>query len=362
MAWALRGQTLPMTRPCRSRTLAAAVFTAAALAGAAHGASTLALPSPLAPLSPGPPLAGGATASRQTVRHHVSAQTVVRISVDASGTPFAVTATQRLDVGVLGDFVFTIGAPLVDVEATAGSDEVPGLRNDAIVWAGFNPDRRVLAARATLDTPRVLPSLPLRIDVNKDTVALVNTTRTRITAYAAEAVRAPLLAYLHRLVRGERTGQPPRGGTALLTSRARTEKLDVTAPLRVVGTVSGKRVSTILRDKLVVHGTGPVDVRVTPVAPLAAPDASALSGRALLHAVVVESLTAARAHQYDTFLGNPDPTGRSATTFVYRTATNIVAARPASVVPARPDWEHTALIFTMLALVSVAALAVWVRW
>jgi hypothetical protein len=350
-----------MADPCRSPAVAAAALAAVAFAGAAQAGRIAALPSPVAPLSSAPPLAGGAVAAHEGVHHRVSAQTVVRISVDPSGAPFAVTATQRLDVRVIGDFFFTIGAPLVDVEATAGSEEVPGLRTDAIVWAGFNPDRRVLAARATLDAPRVRPVLPLRIEETRDTVTLVNSTRTTTTAYAADAVRRPLLEYLRRLVRGVGVGRPPRDGTALLTSRATAERLQVTAPLRVVGTIGGKRVSAILGDRLVVHGSGPVDVRVTPVAPTEVPGASSLRGRALLHAVVVESLTAARVRQYDTFLGNPDPTGRSATTFVYRTATEIVAARAAAVTPKRHDWERSALLFSVLALATIAAFAVWAR-
>ena len=361
MARALRGQTLRMARSCLSPPLAAAALAAVAFAGPGHAASIAALPSPVAPLSAAPPLGGGARASNEGVRHSVSAQTVVRVSVDSSGAPFAVTATQRLDVGVAGDFFFTIGAPLVDVEATAGSDEVPGLHTDAIVWAGFNPDRRVLAARATLDAPRVQPALPLRIEAARDSVTLVNATRTTTTVYAADAVRKPLLAYLHRLLEGERASRPPLGGTALLTSRPTVEKLQVAAPLRVVGTVGGKPLSTILRDRLVVHGAGPVNVRVTPVAPVGVPGASRLGGRALLHAVVVESLTAARAHQFDTFLGNPDPNGRSETTFVYRTATKIVAARPAAVTSTRHDWARTALLFSVLALATVACFAVWAR-
>ena len=84
-------------------------------------------------------------------RHRVAATTRSTVAVDPSGTPFAVHATQRLDVRVLGDYFFTIGAPLLDVAAAPGSASTPGLRATAILWAGFNPGTRVLIARATLD-------------------------------------------------------------------------------------------------------------------------------------------------------------------------------------------------------------------
>jgi len=331
------------------------------LAGAAHAATGVAsLPSPVAPLSPSPPLGAGATASAENVRHRVSAQTVVRISVDQSGNPFAVTATQRLDVRVLGDYFFTIGAPLVDVEATPGSEEVPGLRSDAIVWAGFNPLRRVLAAQATLETARVRASLPLRIETTPRSVTLVNATRTTVGAYAADARRGPLLTYVRQLRDDVLNGRAPSGGSAELTSKPTPARIAVAAPLRIVGTVAGHQVSLVLTDRIVVHDFGPVDLRVTPVATVAVP-AGTVSGRDLVHAVELAALSVARTRQYDTFLGNPDPTGRSETTYIYRTATKIAPARPAAVPSASHDWVRSALVFVAIAVAAVAGLAVWAR-
>jgi hypothetical protein len=352
-----------MTRhpPRLSRALVAVGLAAILPAGAARAAGVASLPSPVAPLSPSPPLGQGATAAAENVRHRVFAQTIVRISVDRGGAPFAVTATQRLDVRVLGDYFFTIGAPLVDVEATAGSDEVPGLRSDAIIWAGFNPIRRVLAARATLDTGRVSTSLPLRIEATSHSVSLVNATHTTVTGYTAEARRGPLLDYLARLRDDLRNGRTPAGGSAELTSTPEPVRMEVAAPLRVVGTVAGRKVSLVLRDRLVVPASGKVDLRVTPVASAGVPGAESLGGRALLHAVEHTALTVARTRQYDTFLGNPDPTGRSETTYIYRTATKIAAARPAAVATHGHDWERTALVFLAVALGAVAGLAVWAR-
>jgi hypothetical protein len=341
--------------------LAAAGLAAVAPVGTARAANVATLPSPLAALTQSPPLGGGASSSAENARHSVSAHTVVQISVDTTGAPFAVTATQRLDVGVLGDFFFTIGAPLVDVEATSGSEEVPGLRTGAIVWAGFNPSRRVLAARATLDPARVVPSLPLRIERTANAVTLVNATQTSTTAYSADAVRKPLLAYLSTVRAAVGHGLAPPAGTALLTSRPVPVRVEVTAPLRVVGKVAGRHVSTILRDKLVVPASGPVDLRVTPVASVEVPDAAQLGGRTLLRAVVRSTLTLARTRQYDSFLGNPDPVGRSETTYLYRTATKIAPARPAAVATSHRDWERPVLLLAVIALAGVAGLAAWAR-
>ena len=70
----------------------------------------------------------GAFSSSESTRHRVNAVTSVGISIDRSGTPFAITASQSLDVRVAGDYFFTIGAPLQDVAALPGSDSTPGLR------------------------------------------------------------------------------------------------------------------------------------------------------------------------------------------------------------------------------------------
>src|SRR5262249_26720439 len=165
--------------------LAAAVLTCAGAAHAATPGTFVALPSPAAPLSSSPPLAGGATATNAIVRHRVNARTRVDVALDEDGTPFRIVATQRLDLRVKGDYFFTVGAPLRAVEAAPGSASTPGLRSTAITWAGFNPGRRTLAARATLDPAVAAPSLPLRVEVAPNRVTLVNATPTIATSFTA---------------------------------------------------------------------------------------------------------------------------------------------------------------------------------
>jgi len=161
--------------------------TALAAAPLAVAAQYSPLPSPAAPLSNVPPLGGGASSSTERVHHRVDAVTTVRVAINGHGAPFAVTATQSLDVRVTGDYFFTIGAPVATVEAAPGSDSAPGLRTASIVWAGFNPGRRTLAARATLDPARASAALPLRVEVSSGVTTLVNETAVTVGTIAAEA-------------------------------------------------------------------------------------------------------------------------------------------------------------------------------
>jgi hypothetical protein len=311
----------------RAAVMAAAL--ALALAAGAHAAGRgkfVALPSPVAPLSPAPPLAGGATSSAERVRHRVDATTTVDVSVDPGGTPFRVGATQRLDVRVTGDYFFTIGAPVLSVEAAPGSASTPGLRAASILWAGFNPGRRTLIARASLDPAAVAPLLPLRVEATPGRVTLVNTTAVTAGAFSANAEVPSLRTYLAQLARDVARGVPPTSGGALVTSRPEPTKARVVAPLLVAGTVGTRRVRVLVADRVTVRADGPIRLTVTPQDPTAllTDPVAGLSGRRLLARVTRASLTLARVRQYRTFLGNPDVTGKSATTYVFRTA-----ARPA---------------------------------
>jgi hypothetical protein len=334
---------------------------AAASAQAAPRGNYATLPSPVAPLSPAPPLGGGATASSEGFRHRVAAKTTVEVSLDPSGTPFAVTATQRLDVGVLGDYFFTIGAPVLDVEAAPGSASTPGLRASSILWTGFNPGRRTLIARATLDPGSAGPSLPLRIEVAPRRVTIVNTTAVTAGSYTADALVPPLLSYLAQLRRQVARGQSPTSGGAYLTSKPTATGLRIVAPLHVTGSVGGRRVDAVVEGRLVVHGSGPVRLTAVPASPerlLDAPGAGS-SGRLLLERVSRATLTLARTRQYQTFLGNPDPTGPSTTAYVYRTAARPTPPPVAAVHAPRRTWATTLAVVAGLLLAAGGALLVW---
>ena len=148
-----------MTRTAASLTLFVAL--AAPAPASAAQPRLAALPSPLAALSVTPPLGTGASAAAEGVRHHIDSTTRVRVAIDAQGTPFAVTATQRLVVSQPGDYYFTIGAPLTDVAPAYGSQSTPGLRTATIIWAGFNPGTERLSPTSAVRRPpaKVRPSI-----------------------------------------------------------------------------------------------------------------------------------------------------------------------------------------------------------
>jgi hypothetical protein len=342
----------------------ALVIAAAALVATGSAQATtryLSLPSPVAPLSASPPLGRGATAFSERIHHRVAAATRVETLLDTGGTPFGVVATQRLDVRVKGDYFFTIGAPLLDVEAAPGSESTPGLRATSIVWTGFNPGRRQLAARATLD-PSAAASLPLRVETANRRTTLVNTTGITVASYTADALRAPLVAYLEHLRSDLAAGRLPLAGAAAATGKPVSSQTHVSVPLLVRGTVGGHAVHATVRDRLVVSGTGPVRLTVTPVMRAEYGDLSRLSGRALLRLATTATLQAARTRQYETFLGNPDPVGSNETAYVFRTA-----ARPKPPFAALPashrgrSWAVTLAWLAALAAGAVVGLVAWTR-
>jgi hypothetical protein len=318
-----------MTRAAGLGLLVLALATTAAASAAQPRLA--ALPSPLAALSATPPLGAGASAAAEGVRHHIDASTRVRVAVDAQGTPFAVTATQRLVVSQPGDYYFTIGAPLTDVAPAYGSQSTPGLRTATIIWAGFNPGKRVLAARATLDPAAVAGSLPLRVSIGGGKVRLANATGITTTAFAADALKPQLEMFLAGLRLATRTGSPPTGGGALVTSQPVQTTVRVIAPLHVTGTIGSRPVDVRLGTTPVSFPAGRLHLLVSVLHPSPNPPPG-LSGRKLLDIAVRASLESARARQFDSFLGNPDPSGSSASTFSYVSET-----RPGPVVSALPQ-------------------------
>jgi hypothetical protein len=284
----------------------------------------------------------------------VDALTRVDVSVDASGSPFAVAATQRLAVRVKGDYLFTIGAPVEDVEAAPGSASTPGFRTGAIVWAGFDPGRRLLAARAILDPRTVAPLLPLRIVVSAARTTLVNATRVTVGAFGASAVPGSVVRALRKLRRGTAAGAQVNGPPVPV-------RVAVVAPLRITGTIGAHRVSLVLTGRTTIAASGAVHLVVTPLRP-AVPTRLPSGGRQLFGLASRLALATARAGQYERFLANPDPQGRSETTFAYRTARRPVVAAPAVVVVRhRRSWVETTLVAIALVALAAAALAAWAR-
>lgn len=334
----------------RAAALVAAMLACAGVAQASEHAS---LPSPVAPLSPSPPLAGGANASAQNVSHGVTASTKVLVAIDDVGTPFAVTATQRLDVRGTGNYFFTVGAPVLTVRAAAGSDSIPGMRTGSILWAGFDPGRRLLAARITLDPAKAVSALPVRVRATRDAVVLENTTTVSVKTFSADAPRVPVAAYLAQLRFDVAHGRMPLQTTVPLSSHPVPARVTVRAPLHVVGTIGRSPVDLVLRHRARIRARGKINLRVLPVARVERVDAA--GGRALLRTAILATLTLARAHQYEEFLGNPDPTGGNRTVYAYRTTSPPHAAPIASVGRHHWPWLTTGVVIAVLAAAAVGA-------
>ncbi len=323
----------------------------------------MALPSAVARLTPEPPLGGGATSSSEGRPHRVEAVTRVRVSIDAAGTPFALVAVQRLVVHGRGDYVYSIAAPVSDVSAARGSESTPGLRDTAILWAGFNPGTRTLAARAVLRRSAA-SSLPLAIERHGATFTLFDRTETTGLALAADARTAPLQAALRNLRLAVDAGRFPPPLGAQLLSTPKTVKLRVAAPLDVAGSVGGHAVHVRLGGdrplRATVRARGRIDLTVTPVSffPKAAPR---LSGRQTLALANRTLLSLARVRQYQAFLGNPDPGGRSETTYRYVSATRPQATAAPEAVAHHGSLLRTALWIAAAVAVAIVAIVAWAR-
>src|SRR5262249_6424139 len=151
-------------------SLRGARLAALALACAAPAAPALAapppvlLPSAFQPLSPEPPLRGTAVGETR-FRGHVASRELVLVTQDAARRVHRVRVQQRLLLPAVGDYVFSIPGPIVDVRRLPGSQSSPGLRQATLVWAGFSPGGRVIAAEVRLDARRAARVLPLRLRV-----------------------------------------------------------------------------------------------------------------------------------------------------------------------------------------------------
>jgi hypothetical protein len=137
-------------------------------------------------------------------------------------------------------------------------------------------------------------------------------------------------------------------------------------PLLIDGSIGSARVHVILggddHRMRASFPPGRVDLTVHPLLPLELlAERKAASGRALLAQATLASLEFARSRQYDAFLGNPDPLGRSATTYVYRSGTRAApVATPVSTKEGR-DWPRTVLLGLGVLTLLAGATIVWSR-
>ena len=191
-----------MTRP--ARTGAAIVLGALVLAAraAAQGPTQqVVLPGPVPYPTESPPLIGGGALPPGFLAFglHVASIERIRVGVDASGRPAAIHVRQRLVVSGKGDYQLAIGAPVEGVRRAPGSQSEPGFRVDQILWAGFSPGKKVLAADVALSLRPSAHYLPLRLHLRREadgvSLTIVNVTTTPVMSYAG-VVRGPEMAKL----------------------------------------------------------------------------------------------------------------------------------------------------------------------
>jgi hypothetical protein len=303
---------------------------------------------PIPPLAPPQP----PVTEVRPLRGTVFAQQRVVVGIAPDGAATAVTVVQRLLVRSLGDYAFFIPAPAVSVVAAAGSESQPGFRPNQIVWQGFSPRHKVLAARAELRPADSIPALPLRVRVTgapvrpgpfELVITIENATRTPALTFTADAVRSDVTRALDALRAAAQINRPIEGSFVRIRGRTKRVTLQVSAPLGLRGSVDfpAGAVRGLTRRRFTSRldrGTLRVSVRGfarRAAAPRVRIVARPLVGAALpprparsLSAAILGYLRYARTHQYQTYLANPDPQGPSRATYVYNTAAKRTAAPP----------------------------------
>ena len=184
----------------------------------------------------------------------------VHVGVSGSGSVTVVTADQRLSLRGTGDYAIRERGPARS--ATSLSAEPPPVtRRGAVVWQGFSPGSRALAASLVLDPAIEAPHLPLsiavtgvsgagRVTAGRATVTLTNTTSQPATLptgsdVSAAAVAGPLDAALA-------VARHPSALRLPTTSAGLPGSLDVSGPASVA---SSQAVPLRVTGSLSVSGT-----------------------------------------------------------------------------------------------------------
>ena len=382
------------------RRLAATALLALACAPAALAVQgQIVLPSPGVRLSAAPPLTGSAGPSR--VPRTGRTDEVVLVGVDAAGKSVRVAVDQRIELLGKGDYTFSVPGPVLDVRAPAGSRVQPGLLDRAIVWQGFSPGGRTLAAHALLDAREAAPFLPLAIEMRTEhtsgeletVVTIRNRTTVRVPTVDGTGSAVQLAQALDTARRRLATGS--RIAPAIVEGSPRRVTRTIDVPFRVAGTLvlppSATGVSaeggTVHGDRVRFGGTaGTLTVRVrahvtgaavprlrlaaVPVRDVpglrppgggtwrAAVAAGRADGRRMLHTAVGTMLGLARLNQYSAFLATPGTYENTRARYLYASAMPVATA-PA---PEPSGGGGTAATLATIALALAGLGAAVVLW
>jgi len=188
----------------------------------------------------------------------------ILVALGPSGSPAAVTDTQKLVIDGAGNYIVRELGP-ARAAVGLGDTVPPVLELGTVVWMGFSPGHRELSARLTLDPGIEAARLPLKVVMQlRDsaghlrpldaggtapvdgtlTVTLTNQTTSRRDVDTGTADLAPLAAALDRLrvaAGRPRAAVPPVAGAGLPAvlpgHRSGERSIDVVAPLRISGTL-----------------------------------------------------------------------------------------------------------------------------
>ena len=185
----------------------------------------------------------------------------VAVGLGADGAPMAVAVSQVLKLRGLGDFVFKVPGPAGDVEALPGSSNQPGLRAGAVLWQGFSPGTKTLAARVELDPKLEQDRLPLRFAIQGTVggrpwipgrpatgafdlrLTITNASAIPVIVAAAEADPAAVAPALDAVAAAIRAGDRPVPGEGDVPARVaaigsvRTREEQIEAPFEATGSL-----------------------------------------------------------------------------------------------------------------------------
>jgi hypothetical protein len=343
---------------------------------------------PLAPATAGvPPLAPrffGKLACRERVI----------VGLEGDGTPRSVRVLQTIVLNQLGDYVFAVPAPVRSVLPGPGTDSSPGRRENQILWQGFSPGHRVLAAWAELRPAESVGSLPLRVRVTTEvagsplgpgekrsgdlqvTLTAENATTAQAKSFTAEPDPAELAVVLGRIRSAIRRDVFAEGLNVRLRSSMTPVEARVAVPLKIDGTltfapgtvelrgarggvvpISGlldglrhSRLRVVLRGRATNASAPRLELRVR-TADIADSVKESQDARTRLAGTIALELAYAHKRQYDMFLASPDQAGPTSTTYVYRTS---AAPRPATSAAGSGGEGGHALGWIVLGLALVA--------
>jgi hypothetical protein len=344
------------------------------------GATPIVLPSPAALVMPPPPLIAGTTPleSEQELRFpgHIRTVEQVVVGLRSDGSASSVVVTQRLLIDAVGDYSFTIPAPVLSVDPGPGTQSEPGQRNTGIVWQGFSSGQRLLVAQASLDPLPAERGLPLAIRLERrgdaTVVRVIDIARRRVTITRGSASFAGLRALLHGVrVAVQAPDRTPLTRTLQVDGVSRgAETIVVDAPIRVRGSIAagGRRVPvswTLGAGRPLVR-----EVSVTGAAPKLRLEAELLTPLELLppdEKLTLRGLQVALARvalsaQYGQYLASPDQLGQSETSYVYRTVAEEPPSVPPELRPASGGGDDTLAIVLASVLGGVALVGLVVLW